>query len=120
RKPEPLRRHRPHPARRDGAAVDGGLRAQLAGPASGAHMTAVELLAWVRASSRDAQAPARLPWPERLTAQEWCFRPQWLSLQGTAAFDALDDEGRRLLAFHEAVNFFSLNLHGEGPLIAEL
>jgi len=83
-------------------------------------MTTVELLALVRASSRDAQAPPRLPWPERLTAQEWCFRPQWLSLQGTAAFEALDDEGRRLLAFHEAVNFFSLNLHGEGPLIAEL
>jgi hypothetical protein len=57
-------------------------------------------------------------WPERIGPDEWCMSPELLSLHGTELYEALDERGRRRLSFAEAVNFFSLNIHGERLLVA--
>jgi hypothetical protein len=60
-------------------------------------------------------------WPEAVDpGADWFFTPELSSLHGTPGWDGLDDEGRHRLAFHEAANFFSLNIHGERALIAGL
>ncbi|HLJ64360.1 MAG TPA: diiron oxygenase [Stellaceae bacterium] len=55
-----------------------------------------------------------IAWPDRLTDEDWCFSHDLLSHP-----DLAETEARRL-AFWEAVNFFSLNFHGERPLMAGL
>lgn len=73
------------------------------------------------ASARPGRDPyAALAWPAARDPQAWYFSPELVSLQGTPAWDALDEAARRDLAFCEAVNFFSLNVHGETRLIAGL
>lgn len=57
-------------------------------------------------------------WPERIGGDEWCMSPELVSLHGTEIYGALGRAQRRRLAFVEAVNFFSLNIHGERTLIA--
>jgi hypothetical protein len=52
-------------------------------------------------------------WPDVLDSHEWCTSPELVSLCGTEFWEDLDSETRRMLAFYEAVNFFSLNVHGE-------
>jgi hypothetical protein len=76
----------------------------------------------LRASSaRPGRDPyAAIDWPPARDAQAWYFSPELVSLHGTPAWDALDEAARRRLAFFEAVNFFSLNVHGETRLIAGL
>ena len=59
-----------------------------------------------------------LGWPERIGEGEWCLSPELHSLHGTEAGEALDLAQRRRLAAAEAVNFFSLNIHGERALVA--
>lgn len=59
-------------------------------------------------------------WPEAIDKDAWWFAPELMSLYGTPAWDALDEPGRKALSFWEAVNFFSLNIHGEKPLIEGL
>jgi P-aminobenzoate N-oxygenase AurF len=60
-------------------------------------------------------------WPESLDATaDWFATPELSSLYGTPYWDSLDDEGRHRLAFHEAANFFSLNIHGEKALMEGL
>jgi hypothetical protein len=73
-----------------------------------------------RASQRDAARATDFDWPDALPEDCWAFAPEWLSLYGTAAWEALDDGARRRLALGEAVNFFSLNIHGERLLIQGL
>ena len=46
--------------------------------------------------------------------------PDLISLHGTRHWDALDEQGRRVLSFFELVNFFSINIHGERMLIEGL
>ena len=71
-----------------------------------------------RASVRDHRPPdGVIDWPEHLEAEQWCMSPELVSLHGTALWDALGEEQRRRLAFFEAVNFFSLNIHGERMLL---
>ena len=66
-----------------------------------------------RASERRAAQPRPdIDWPAGLT-DEWFTSPELLSLYGTPLFEDLPESVRRRLAFFEAVNFFSLNLHGE-------
>lgn len=69
-------------------------------------------------ASEAGGARANIEWPERIGADEWCMSPELLSLYGTPFHDALSDDGRRRLSLAEAVNFFSLNIHGERLLIA--
>lgn len=70
-------------------------------------------------SEADVHDAADFDWPDQLD-DGWCFTPELVSLYGTPAWDQLDEAGRKRLAFCEAVNFFSLNVHGERYLISEL
>lgn len=63
---------------------------------------------------------AEIEWPERLDPDQWFMSPELISIHGTDAYDALSDLDRRRLSFFEAVNFFSLNIHGERPLVEGL
>ena len=59
-------------------------------------------------------------WPEALPEDAWYFSPELISLWGTAAHDRLEERQRQRLSFLEAVNFFSLNVHGERALLEGL
>ncbi len=59
-------------------------------------------------------------WPESVTRPAWFTSPELVSLHGTAHWEALDEAQRQELSFWEAVNFFSLNIHGERSLIEGL
>ena len=62
-----------------------------------------------------------LDWPDALDPEAaWFTSPELSSLAGTAWWDGLDEPGRRRLSFWEAVNFFSLNIHGERVLMEGL
>ncbi len=56
-------------------------------------------------------------WPETLPADAWCMSPELISLSGTSVFESLSQTARKRLSFFEAVNFFSLNVHGERRLL---
>lgn len=77
-----------------------------------------------RLCSLSRRSPAALPdpdaWPATLSDEHWAFSPEWISLAGTPAFDALASAAQRRLALCELVNFFSLNIHGERSMIAGL
>jgi hypothetical protein len=62
-----------------------------------------------------------LDWPESVHPDaDWFATPEYLSLVGTPEWDALPEAGRKRLAFCEAVNFYSLNIHGEKSLMVGL
>jgi len=61
-----------------------------------------------------------IDWPSALDLDQWFMAPELLSLHGCELFDALDEKTRKRLSFYEAVNFFSLNIYGEKPLVAGL
>lgn len=62
-----------------------------------------------------------LIWPESVDPEsEWFFSPELTSLYGTGHKAAMDDRAQHWLAFHEAANFFSLNIHGEKSLMEGL
>ncbi|MBO0805722.1 MAG: diiron oxygenase [Nocardiopsaceae bacterium] len=62
-----------------------------------------------------------LTWPDSVNPEaDWFFSPELTSLHGTGHEAALDDRQRHRLAFHEAANFFSLNIHGEKSLMEGL
>ena len=73
-----------------------------------------------RASSRNFLDPAQLEWPASVDTSAWNFTPELISLYDTPAWHQLDDSARKRLSFYEAVNFFSLNIHGEKYLISEV
>src|SRR5277367_51503 len=74
-----------------------------------------------RASEREYYNPYdSLVWPESLEMNEWYTSPQFISIHGTPAYDAMSEHERKGLSFYEAVNFFSLNIHGEKALIEGL
>ena len=79
-----------------------------------------ELKKLSRASLRNFMDPGRLEWPDAAPPDAWYFTPQLVSLHDTPAWDALDEAARKRLSFFEAVNFFSLNIHGEKYLISEV
>jgi hypothetical protein len=58
-----------------------------------------------------------LVFPEELNRTEWFTSPELISLYPTPVWDGLSDEQRRVLSFWEAVNFYSLNIHGEKTLM---
>jgi hypothetical protein len=62
-----------------------------------------------------------LAWPDTVDpSADWFSTPEYLSLAGTPAWDAMPEPERKRLAFCEAVNFYSLNIHGEKSLMAGL
>ena len=73
------------------------------------------------ASRRKYQNPYEsFEWPESLEPERWYTSPELVSLHGTEAWGALDEPARKRLSFFEAVNFYSLNIHGEKSLIEGL
>lgn len=71
-----------------------------------------------RASVRRFSNPyAEFQWPESRDPSAWYFAPQLISLAGTEVYGELTLEEQKRLAFWEAVNFFSLNIHGEKALL---
>ncbi|MCW2879721.1 MAG: hypothetical protein JWQ95_3821 [Sphaerisporangium sp.] len=75
-----------------------------------------------RLSRRSYQNPySAVEWPATARPEdEWFSSPEYLSLYGTPEWEKLDDPGRKRLAFYEAVNFYSLNIHGEKGLMEGL
>ena len=63
---------------------------------------------------------SRLEWPETLDHEQWFMSPELISIYGTARFDTMSEVQRKRLSFFEAVNFFSINIHGERMLIEGL
>lgn len=63
---------------------------------------------------------ARIEWPQELDKTQWFSSPELISIEGTELWDTLDENRRKLLSFYEAVNFYSLNIHGERMLIEGL
>jgi hypothetical protein len=60
-------------------------------------------------------------WPAAVDAeQHWFMSPELCSLYGTELWSRLDEPSQKRLAFFEAVNFFSLNIHGESMLMQGL
>jgi hypothetical protein len=59
-------------------------------------------------------------WPKTIDINKWQFSPDLISLYGTDVYNSLDESQQKKLAFWEAVNFFSINIHGERALIQGL
>lgn len=59
-------------------------------------------------------------WPDAIEAGQWYTSPELISIYGTPEWDALSDQQRKSLSFWEAVNFYSLNIHGEKSLMEGL
>ena len=74
------------------------------------------------ASSRRAyQNPYEaIEWPDELARGQWFTSPELISLYGTPWWDGLDEPAQKALSFWEAVNFYSLNIHGEKFLMEGL
>lgn len=75
-----------------------------------------------RVSQHSYQNPyTAVAWPDAVDPRnDWFATPEYLSLYGTEDWAALNGADRKNLAFCEAVNFFSLNIHGEKSLMAGL
>lgn len=74
-----------------------------------------------RASSdRACDVDRDFTWPERLDPELWCMSPELVSLYGTEVWEGLSEPRRRVLSFYEIVNFFSVVLQGERPLVQGL
>jgi hypothetical protein len=76
----------------------------------------------VDSSRRTFQNPfSPVDWPDTVDPRSaWFFSPELSSLHGTELWHGLDDTQRHELTFLEALNFFSLNIHGERELIRGL
>src|SRR2546425_4636400 len=61
-----------------------------------------------------------LEWPETMDLEQWFTSPELMSLYGTDVYDGLTEADKKRLSFYEAVNFFSLNIHGERSLVQGL
>jgi hypothetical protein len=72
-------------------------------------------------SRRKAVDPyTHLDWPDRLDPGQWFTSPELISLYGTPSWERMDLASRARLSFLEAVNFCSINIHGEKTLIGGL
>ena len=72
------------------------------------------------ASRKDFANPYELSWPEAVDPNSWYTSPELISLYGTTYYSGLSETQQKRLSFLEAVNFFSLNIHGEKSLIEGL
>lgn len=63
----------------------------------------------------------RFDWPATVDPEgAWFFSPELSSLYGSELWDTLDEPAQRRVCFLEALNFFSLNIHGERELLQGL
>ncbi len=61
-----------------------------------------------------------IDWAAEMPREQWFMSPELISIYGTETFEKLTEKEQQLLSFFEAVNFFSLNIHGEKPLVEGL
>lgn len=80
--------------------------------------TAQRLSALSRRHYRSAYAA--VDWPQTVAHQQWFTSPELISIYGTPCWESLDEPQRMRLSFWEAVNFFSINIHGEKALLEGL
>ena len=90
----------------------------MSGPARSFAETLDRLCASSRRNSRNPSD--EIPWPDELDRDAWFTSPELMSVYGTDVWDGLTDRDRRRLSFWEAVNFYSLNIHGEKSLMEGL
>ncbi len=64
--------------------------------------------------------PRDFGWPAAVAPDAWYFTPELISIYGSPLWESLDERARQRLSFFEAINFFSLNIHGERLLISEI
>lgn len=62
----------------------------------------------------------RISWPEELSQDAWYFSPELIAGRGVPAVEELAESDRMRLSLCEALNFFSLNIHGEKLLLQGL
>lgn len=58
-----------------------------------------------------------ISWPQSMDMNQLFMSPELLSIYGTPIYDSLSEEQINTLSFFEAINFFSLNIHGEKSLV---
>ncbi len=63
---------------------------------------------------------SHLDWPDAIDESEWFTSPELISVYGTRWYETLSETAKKRLSFYEAVNFYSLNIHGEKSLIEGL
>jgi hypothetical protein len=80
--------------------------------------TAQRLSALSRRHYRSAYAA--VDWPETVAQPQWFTSPELISIYGTPHWESLSEPQRMRLSFWEAVNFFSINIHGEKTLLEGL
>jgi len=74
-----------------------------------------------KASEKDYSNPYQaILWPDSISKEEWYMSPELISIYGTETFEKMPEYEKKRLSFYEAVNFFSLNIHGEKALIEGL
>lgn len=61
-----------------------------------------------------------ITWPESVDHEQWFTSPRLISLQPTEYWQSLDESAQKRLSFWEAINFYSLNIHGERWLMQGL
>lgn len=71
----------------------------------------------VLSRERSVDPHSAIHWPESLDEKAWCFSPDLLSVRGSSVTRYVDSEVIRRLSLFEALNFFSLNIHGEKLLL---
>ena len=62
----------------------------------------------------------RVDYQETLSGDRWQFPEEFLSLYDSPIYGDLNDEQKWRLSLLEAVNFFSVNIHGEQALVAAM
>lgn len=62
----------------------------------------------------------RVDYQESLSGDRWQFPENLLSLYNTPIYSELSDEQKWRLSLLEAINFFSVNIHGEQALVAAM
>ncbi|MBC7660574.1 MAG: diiron oxygenase [Chitinophagaceae bacterium] len=73
-------------------------------------------------SAKIHKAPVdTIEWPESVEpSSAWFTSPKLMTIAGTSFETSLNEQTRRRLSFFEAVNFYSLNINGEKPLVEGL
>jgi hypothetical protein len=74
-----------------------------------------------RTSEREFYNPYdSFAWPENVSMHEWFTSSELISIYPMPEYQQLSEEQQARLSFFEAVNFFSLNIHGEKSLVEGL
>lgn len=56
-------------------------------------------------------------WQESMSQEQWFMTPELISIAELSEYKTLNEKEKQRLSFFEAINFFSLNIHGEKSLV---